>query len=228
MCILILIVLNVLLFFQQQEIRITDPLEYYSFASLTIIVCCSFQTWCYSHNYNLVKSYKAIKNAVKCKKIETATLPNSNPETPTIYNPTSTNTKFVEKKSLLIGAGHITLFALSALCFLLPPFVVKGIAKKNIQILNTNRGRIWVYLTQISLRFFYLNVFPSIVILSNSKMKKSIFRDIKDVFDKFKHWVVIKSYLFVVLLHSIVLEQKKIMEKNKIVSKILGILKIEP
>ena len=111
---------------------------------------------------------------------------NSSPEAPAIYNPITTNTKIFEKKSLLIGAGHITLFALSALCFLLPAFVVKGVSKRNIQVLNTNQGRIWVYLAQISLRFFYLNVFPSIVILGNSKMKRSLLRDIKECFERLK------------------------------------------
>ena len=62
---------------------------------------------------------KALKDIVKCKKTAST---NNIPSIITICDPpaSETNSNFFEKKSLLIGAGQITLFALLTIGFLLP------------------------------------------------------------------------------------------------------------
>jgi hypothetical protein len=152
---------------------------------LALIIFCSFHSWCYDKKTVFIQTIKTLQNIAKCKK--TATTDNIS-SVITIYNPSAaaaaeTNSKFFEKKSLLIGAGHITIFTLSAVGFSLPTYFVRRIARQNVHLLNFGLGRMWVYLTQLSLRFFYLNVFPAMVILSNSKMKKSLWRIIKNVLD---------------------------------------------
>jgi hypothetical protein len=151
---------------------------------MAIIICCSFQTWCYDKKSVILQAMKTLKDIAKCKKTAST---NNIPSMATIYNlPASeTNSKFFEKKSLLIGAGQITLFALLTIAFLLPYYIVRRVAKQNVLLLNSGTGRIWVFLSQISLRFFYLNFFPAMVILSNSKMKRTIWRAIKNVIDNF-------------------------------------------
>ena len=148
---------------------------------MAIIICCSFQTWCYDKKSVILQAMTTLKDIAKCKKTAST---NNIPSIATIYNPppAETNSKFFEKKSLLIGAGHMTLFALSALGFLLPANTVKRVARQNADLLNSGLGRICVFLSQLSLRLFYLNVFPAIIILSHSKMKRTLWRVFKNVF----------------------------------------------
>jgi hypothetical protein len=149
---------------------------------MILVIFCSFHSWCYDNKPAILRAVQALKNIANCK-LETVST-NNIPSIATIYNPppAETNSKFFEKKSLLIGAGHMTLFALSALGFLLPANTVKRNARQNADLLNSGLGRICVFLSQLSLRLFYLNVFPAMIILSHSKMKRTLWRHIKNVF----------------------------------------------
>jgi hypothetical protein len=64
-----------------------------------------------------------------------------------------------------------------AFIFILPAVVVKSIAREDERKLNSDVGRIWVFATHLTIPFFYLNVFPVWIILSNPKMLNSLKRD---------------------------------------------------
>ena len=67
-----------------------------------------------------------------------------------------------------------------AILFILPAYIVKQIVKEDEQNLNSDLGRIWIFATQLTIPFFYLNIFPAWIILSNPRMFNSLKRDFKE------------------------------------------------
>jgi hypothetical protein len=58
--------------------------------------------------------------------------------------------------------------------------VLKSIAIEGESQINSSYGRFWVYATQLTIPFFYQNVFPAYVILANPKMYNSLKREFKE------------------------------------------------
>ncbi len=98
---------------------------------MAIIICCSFQTWCYDKKSVILQAMTTLKDIAKCKKTAST---NNIPSIATIYNlqASEINSNFFEKKSLLISAGQTTLFALLTIGFLLPYYIVRRVAKQNV------------------------------------------------------------------------------------------------
>jgi hypothetical protein len=69
---------------------------------------------------------------------------------------------------------------LLAILFILPAYIVKHIVKEDERNLNTDVGKIWVFATHLTIPFFYLNIFPVWIILSNPRMFNSLKRDFKE------------------------------------------------
>ena len=67
-----------------------------------------------------------------------------------------------------------------AILFILPAYIVKLIVKEDERNLNSDSGRIWVFATHLTIPFFYLNIFPAWIILSNPRMYASLKRDFKE------------------------------------------------
>jgi len=67
-----------------------------------------------------------------------------------------------------------------AIIFVMPASVVKSIAIEGESQINSSYGRLWVYATQLTIPLFYQNVFPASVILANTKMLRSLKRELKE------------------------------------------------
>ena len=67
-----------------------------------------------------------------------------------------------------------------AVLFILPAVIVNSIARDDERKLNSDVGRIWVFTTHLTVPFFYLNIFPAWIILSNPRMLDSLKRDFKE------------------------------------------------
>ena len=78
-----------------------------------------------------------------------------------------------------------------AIIFILPASVLKSISIEDENNINLSYGRFWQYASQLTIPFFYQNVFPAYIILGNPKMYNSLKREFKEspfgrMFDKFQ------------------------------------------
>jgi len=74
-----------------------------------------------------------------------------------------------------------------AIIFILPVSIVKRMARDDETNLNSNLGRVWIFITQITIPFYYLNIFPAWIILGNPRMFNSLKRDFKE--SDFGHFI---------------------------------------
>jgi hypothetical protein len=76
---------------------------------------------------------------------------------------------------------------------MLPAYVVKLIVKEDEKNLNSESGRIWVFATHLTIPFFYLNIFPAWIVLSNPRMFTSLKRDFKESKLGYFIWTIFKN-----------------------------------
>ena len=93
----------------------------------------------------------------------------------------SSNIKFNETKSLMIGTGQTLVMIVFALTCLLPAWKARTIARKDIKDINSGSGRLMVYVGRMAMQGFVNFVIP-FLFLVNSKMRKTLLREAKDQF----------------------------------------------
>ena len=149
-----------------KNLSIPGPLDYFTYIALTSLVLVSFLFWIDNHKHKLKVIWK------KC-------ISSSSPDSPT-NNQMSSN-KFDEQAKLFdLKAGQTIRILFIALLCSFPTMIARAFAHRHENNINSGPGRVWVYVTQISIVFFFFNFFPANIILSNPKMMKSLKTDFKE------------------------------------------------
>ena len=146
-----------------------DPLDYLTFSLLALLVVVSIFTWINKHSKKLEYIFKNIYP--KKKSTQTGNVGD-------IALVTQTSTQG-QSKLFDLEAGQIIASIIIGTICIYPSVMVKRIVNENENNLNSGAGRVWVYISQICLVFFFFNVFPAQIILSNPRMMKSILREFK-------------------------------------------------
>jgi hypothetical protein len=90
---------------------------------------------------------------------------------------------FLQKtKTNIIGVRGSLFLVLLTLLLLLPSFVSKSMGRNNIESTNYGAGRLWMYLSRVSLPLWFYCVLPFVVISGSSKMRESVRREIASFF----------------------------------------------
>jgi hypothetical protein len=150
------------------EIANRDPLFIFTLLLFLILFLVGFQTWLYSHKDSLIICWKAV------------TRTNLNTTSNLNINKTQgyKNNKFEETKNVIIGSSG-TLFSIVLIFLLLSPAVVaKSFVKDDPNKINSGSGRLWSYTSRISIPILSYCLLPIIIIVSNSKMRKTLKREI--------------------------------------------------
>ena len=155
---------------------ISDPMEFFSNVLSSIILLLTCQMWWYAiqdkaNNISQVISY------VKCCKTKT-----------TILQPLEE--KFCETKSKILGNGLSLIFLLLCLAALIPLYLARLRAKKDISEVNHGWTRALVYFERMTLPLMSTIICPLLIIQFNSKIKKSIIKELKET--KVVKWVLEK------------------------------------
>jgi hypothetical protein len=91
---------------------------------------------------------------------------------------------FLKTKNALIGASGSFAAILLILILLVPSHISKSFAKNNADDINYGQGRVWTYVSRITLPILSYCVLPFVVITVNRKMRKTLVREIKAKFSK--------------------------------------------
>ena len=146
-----------------------DPLDYLTFSLLALLVLVSILTWINKHAKKLKNIYRNV-----CQSKQS----NQTGNVGDITLGTQTSGQGQSKLFDLEAGQIIASIVIGTIC-LYPSVMVKRIVNENENNLNSGAGRVWVYISQICLVFFFFNVFPAQIILSNPRMMKSILREFK-------------------------------------------------
>ena len=153
-----------------------DPIKHASTISYTIIALLGLQIFLYSKIDKILRFKN--KWGLTFFNNEITTLVTVPPNV--AKNVNTDNNKFLEHKSLIFGAGQTLIVTGISLAFFVPIAVVRHIARNNLDSINTRNGRMWVYISKVTLPTCYQLVFPLFIILNNPKMRKSLLRDFKE------------------------------------------------
>ncbi len=91
---------------------------------------------------------------------------------------------FLKTKNALIGASGSFTAVLLILILLVPSHISKSFAKNNADDINYGQGRVWTYVSRITLPILSYCVLPFVVITVNRKMRKTLAREITAKFSK--------------------------------------------
>jgi len=91
---------------------------------------------------------------------------------------------FLKTKNALIGASGSFAAIVLILILLVPSHISKSFAKNNADDINYGQGRVWTYVSRITLPILSYCVLPFVVITVNRKMRKTLVREITAKFSK--------------------------------------------
>ena len=148
----------------------TDPFLTYSMLFCIILIFVSVQTAFYSYKKDISKIYFKV-----CRKFW-----NNQAEVDITNNNTVTsNKKFEEIESNIIGTNLSTLLIVLGLVSVIPIATVKTQIKKNIQDINHGFVRTLFYVSKISMPMFTFLLSPIIIVAANSKLRKALIKAFK-------------------------------------------------
>jgi hypothetical protein len=96
--------------------------------------------------------------------------------------PLSINSRFEETKNVIIGAGGTLVGVFVAIVLIFPTLKSKSIANKNMEDINFGYGRLWIYISRISIPIVAYCLFPTVIIANNAKMRATLKRQLTDLF----------------------------------------------
>ncbi len=140
-----------------------DPLEHFTFICLFTLILITLMTLYYNQKSN-------IRSIATCTFLELRKKQGQL---------TSKHSSF-EAESFSFEAGQTIGILLLGFLFITPAAIVKKIARIDDKSLNYGYARTWDYATHITVFFFYLDVFPLWIILTNPKMFQSLKRELKE------------------------------------------------
>ena len=154
------------------EIMKNDPLQVFSLVLLLILVLVGVQTWAYSKKDFFISCWKFI------------TRTNLDPISNLVTNENQgmKNNKFEETKNVIIGSSGALITTLLIILLLTPTLISKSIVRNDPNNINSGSGRLWSYASRISIPILGYCVMPIIIIAYNSKMRKTLRREIQGLF----------------------------------------------
>jgi hypothetical protein len=146
----------------------SDPIKRLTVALYFVLVILSLIMF-YSKKKKIIRWKRRLRNLI---------WPNN--VSPTISDePTSLSEKFTEKKSMIFGAGQMVLVIFLGMLFVFPITFARASARNSYEEINRS-GRVWIYLSKVSMPSFYYLVFPCFIILSNNQLRESLLRNFQE------------------------------------------------
>jgi hypothetical protein len=155
-----------------EEVMKGDPLHLLTLVLFLVLFLVCLQTLIYCHKDSLIICWKVLTRADKN--------PTSDPAIAEAQK--ITNYNFEETKNVIIGSSGTFLTAVLVVVLLTPAAISKSILIEDPNKINSGSGRLWSYLSRISMPILSYCVLPIIIIGSNSKMRKTLLREIQDFF----------------------------------------------
>jgi hypothetical protein len=100
---------------------------------------------------------------------------------PLSHVPLTTNSRFEESRNFIVGAGGNLILIVLAIVLLFPSHKSKMIASYSMEAINFGNGRLWIYISRISVPLLAYCLFPMIIIANNSKMRASLKREVMEI-----------------------------------------------
>jgi hypothetical protein len=146
----------------------TDAMNHLTRVVLIMLALIGTNTWVYGKKIYLTTIWNRIKQTRKS----------------TNQNVNNEEYKSEDTKNVILGASGTLAIIVLIILLSTPAIKVRNIAKIDPASLNYGSGRLWNYISRFSLPFLNYCLLPIIIIGSNSKMRKTLKREIKDSVDK--------------------------------------------
>ena len=159
-----------------------DPLRWYVYISYGVLVAVTLHTFLYTHKAELITMKQEVLKVLQAKLVTPAPIVfDGNPSLGVPAHETKAERKFWEKKSTIVSAGPILILICMGFAFLVPMGIVRRITRDDINAINTWTGRVWIYISRVAVPMSHQFMFPLFILVSNSKMRSSLMRDIKEL-----------------------------------------------
>ena len=150
-----------------KEVSRRDPFGIVTVVIITILSTVSIFTWLFSTQNIFTIFLQLVKG--KVSKDSVFVIP-------------TTNNNFTETRSTIIGNGAQLKMIIISIVLMFPHIYMRQLVSKNAQDLNHGLGRSLFYIVRMTTPFIaYFNI-PIIIILSNKKMRRTLFRELKNYF----------------------------------------------
>jgi hypothetical protein len=150
-----------------QDVADRDPLLIVTQIIVLVLIWITFHIWIFSQKYTCSNVWNFLIYS----------------HTPVVRLPKPSEHEkmenFQKSKNSIIGAGGTFISILLIIILLVPSFVSKSYARKNIDDMNYGTGKFWTYLSWITVPIFSYCQLPTVILLNNSKMRKYLFKKMK-------------------------------------------------
>ena len=143
-----------------------DPLDVLSQIVFLMLVVIAINTWAYNKKDFLINIWKKIRaignNTVQ--DINTTNIPE-------------------DTKNVILGVGGALILIVLIILIYIPASISRYIAHIDPDRINYGTGRLWKYASRFSIPILHYCIFPIIILSTNSKMRKTLKREMKDFID---------------------------------------------
>jgi hypothetical protein len=94
---------------------------------------------------------------------------------------------YQETKNFVIGAGSTFVAVTLIVLFMVPMYMARMYLREDENGINFGMGRTWTYIGRITMPVLSFLILPSVIIVSNYKMRRVIIRELKDKILSFKN-----------------------------------------
>jgi hypothetical protein len=92
---------------------------------------------------------------------------------------------YQETKNFVIGAGSTFVAVAMITLFMVPVYLARMYLRDDENGINFGMGRTWSYIGRMSMPVLSFLILPSVIIVSNHKMRKVLLRELKDTIASF-------------------------------------------
>ena len=157
--------------FSFQDVANSDPLWSVTKAMLLVLFWITFHIWIYSLKSWVVQTWgRVVTGKTRVVRIPRALSQDFGLDKFEVFQNT---------KNSIIGAGGTLVTAVLIITLLAPSFIAKSYARNNPNDINHGSGKIWTYVSWITLPIFSYCQLPVVILLNNSKMRRFLNREIK-------------------------------------------------
>ena len=94
---------------------------------------------------------------------------------------------YQETKNFVVGAGSTFVAVTLIVLFMVPMYMARMYLCEDENGINFGIGRTWTYIGRITMPVLSFLILPSVIIVSNYKMRRVIIRELKDNILSFKN-----------------------------------------
>ncbi len=85
---------------------------------------------------------------------------------------------YQETKNFVIGAGSTFVAVAMITLFMVPVYMTRMYLREDVNGINFGMGRTWSYMGRMTMPVLSFLILPSVIIVSNSKMRKVLLREL--------------------------------------------------